>query len=258
MLLRIPKTQPRRIPVAKPGPTGRTKAPTSRPLYTSRTRKGPFLTPSSKADGLQACESSLESLFVAAATFDDRVVTIRTQPCVVDVETALVAPTRDELCGLLAQHGHPPLPRCWFVDAELTLNAMPTRAFVEVKPQAQIAAYEERLRQRAAACDRLGVRFLLVTDADLAKPLAENLVVLRRYARHPVSPALAARLTRLASHGPLSIAELMAATDSSPADVYALIARGEFRVDLHIERLGQATTVWLAGASQSEILPFSL
>lgn len=157
----------RRIPVTSESRPKGAKLSSSRPIYTSRTNRGPFLPPSEKSGGLAPCDSSLESVLVAAANLDRRVKHIRTQPLVMDVRTGLCAPTREELADILKQHGYDPRQAVlWFVDALVELFDRVEPTLIEAKPghKARRAKTAAKLEARRAACERAGYRYATVTD----------------------------------------------------------------------------------------------
>lgn len=234
----------RRLAIAKPGSVGGFIEGTSRPLYTSRTRRGPLLAPSEKADGLLPCESVLESTFVAATRFDTRVERVYPQPLVMDVVTGITAPNREQLMERLATEGYTPSEATlWFVDFELVIAGRIRPVYVEVKPEKRAGAVAARLEARAQACERIGVDFMLVLDSDFAEPLGDNLRILQRYAGMSVSEPTKARVLEVARQGAIRMEDLAKACAAGLAELYGLVSAGHLDLDLRAELLSPRAVV---------------
>jgi len=234
------KATSRRIAVTRPGITTGFVERTARALFTSRTRRGPLLVPSEKADGLLGCESALEGLFACAARFDARVKRIHAQPCVMDVVTGLTAPDRDQLAQRLSLAGYSMHDATlWFVDFELELHDNIRPVYVEVKPARRAAEVADKLVDRKAACERIGVEFLLVLDTDIAEPLATNLRIMQRYAGVEVRDQVRAAALAALDGGSMSLYALATVTGLGLAHLYQLVASGELDCDLRKELLGR-------------------
>ena len=245
----------RRIPVAKPGATGGFVERTSRALYTSRTRRGPLLAPSEKADRLLPCESVLEGTFVAATRFDTRVERIYPQPHVMDVVTGITAPDRDQLMKRLASQGYAPADATlWFVDFELAIVGRIRPVYVEVKPEKRAGNVAARLEARAEACERIGVDFMLVLDKDFAEPLVDNLHILQRYAGMPLSEPTRTRVLEAVRRGPMPMEDLAIAAGAGLAEVYGLVSTGDLGLDLREELLSPRSTVHASNPGYRAIL----
>ncbi len=245
----------RRLPLAKPGDDTGFVQSTSRPLYTSRTRRGPLLAPSEKCDGLLPCESVLESTFVAATRFDTRVAQAYPQPLVMDVVTGVTAPDRDRLMERLAAKGYSPSDAVlWFVDFELELVGSLRPIYVEVKPAKRAGDIASRLEARAQACERIGVGFMLVLDDDFQEPLASNLRILQRYAGMPVPEATKARVLHSVQHQSMRLFELAQATGAGLAELYGLVSTGHLGLDLRTELLSPKAAVQAADPAHRFIL----
>lgn len=251
----------RRIPITGTGKPKGAKPSTSRPLYTSRTYKGPFLPPSEKSGGLAPCESSLESLLVAAANLDTRVKHIRTQPFVMDVGTGLCAPTRADLADKLKQHGFDPAGAVhWFVDALVERFDRIERTLIEAKPghKARQAKTAEKLQNRSAACRRAGYGYATVTDEFFEVAFKSNVRILRRYQDHIVNDTTKAALVQVAREAGergLTIGQLATKVLTSVADVYSLIADGTLRAFLRQEVLDTQARVTTAEGAPLHFLP---
>lgn len=245
----------RRIPVAKPGAAGGFVESTSRALYTSRTRRGPLLAPSEKADRLLPCESVLEGTFVAATRFDTRVERVYPQPLVMDVVTGIRAPDRDQLIEKLASEGYAPADATlWFVDFELAIVGRIRPVYVEVKPEKRAGDVAARLEARADACERIGVDFMLVLDKDFAEPLVDNLHILQRYAGMRLSDSTRARVVEAVREGSMQLKELVGASGVGLAEVYGLISTGDLDVDLRAELISPRATVYASSPGYRAIL----
>ena len=246
----------RRIPVASKKERPGVVASTSRNLYASRTRRGPMLVPCEKAAGLQACESVLESLIVAATRFDDRVEHVIAQPRVMDVRTGITGKTEELLKSNLLAEGYAwEDAKLWFVDLELHLVGGLSPVFVEVKPASRAAAIETELEARRAACERVGAGFLLVRDEDFPEVLVHNLHILRRYAGTKVSQETTSRIQQALSAASYTVAELAQLVGAGLAEVYGLIANGVLVADLFQQRLNRQASVHPSAGEPRKILP---
>jgi len=233
-----------RLPVAKPGAAGGFVESTSRALYTSRTRRGPLLAPSEKADRLLPCESVLEGTFVAATRFDTRVERIHPQPLVMDVVTGITAPDRNQLMERLASQGYAAADATlWFVDFELAIVGRIRPVYVEVKPEMRAGKVAARLEARAKACTRIGVDFMLVLDSDFARPLVDNLHILQRYAGMPLCESTKTRVLESVQRGPMRLEDLVTVSGAGLAEVYGLVSTGHLGLDLRAEVLSPRATV---------------
>ena len=250
--------KPRRIPVTKPNARPGFVERTSRPLYTSRKRRGPLLAPSEKSEGLLGCESVLESKFVAATRFDDRVERAYAQSRVMDVVSGLTAPDHEKLMERLASEGYAASEaKLWYIDFELILVGTFRPVYVEVKPESRAAAVEADLEARRAACERIGVGFLLVLDKHFPETLAHNLHILQRYVGTPVSEETKSRILQALSGGAHTIAELTQLADAGLAEVYGLVANGMLAMDLFEDRLDRQARVRPSAGEPRKILPLA-
>lgn len=246
----------RRVPVTKSNARPGFIERTSRPLYTSRKRRGPLLAPSEKSTGMLGCESDLEGKFVAATRFDDRIERAFAQPVVMDVVSGLTAPDRKMLMKRLISQGYAPSEaKLWYVDSELTLVGTIQPVYVEVKPESRAAAVEADLEARRAACERIGVGFLLVLDRHFPETLAHNLRILHRYAGTRVPDETTQRILQALSDGTRTIAELTQLADAGLAEVYGLVADGRLAMDLFHERLDRQARVRPSTGKPRKILP---
>ena len=233
-----------RLAVSGPEPKGGFIAPTSRPLYTSRTRRGPLLAPSEKSGGHLCCESLLEGTFVAATRFDTRVRQALAQPLVMDVVSGITAATGDLLRKRLVSQGYAPSDAVlWFVDFELEIVGSLRPIYVEVKPAQRAGDVAQRLEARAQACERIGVGFMLVLDSDFQAPLSENLHILKRYAGTPLPESLNAKVRQAMQHGPMRLCDLAAATGAGLAELYGLVSAGHLGWNMRGEPLCPRATV---------------
>lgn len=245
----------RRLPLAKPGDNTGFVQSTSRPLYTSRTRRGPLLAPSEKCEGLLPCESILESTFVAATRFDTRVAQVYPQPLVMDVVSGITAPDRQHLMERLAAEGYAPSDAVlWFVDFELAIVGSIRPIYVEVKPAKRAGDVASRLEARAQACERIGVGFMLVLDKDFPEPLADNLRILQRYAGMPVPEVTKGRVLHVVREQPIRLSELAAAGGAGLAELYGLVSSGDLGLDLRAELLSPSATVHASNPAHRFIL----
>ncbi len=250
------QTRSRRIPVAPKKERPGAVASASRNLFASRTRRGPILVPCEKAMGLQGCESALESLVVAAARFDDRVERVVAQPRVMDVRTGITGRTTEVLKANLLAEGYAwKDAKLWYVDLELHLVEDFRPVLVEVKPEARAAAMAAELAARRAACERVGLAFMLVRDEDFPEPLAHNVHILRRYAGTPVSDETTGRILQALSTGAHTAVDLARFASAGLAEVYGLVARGVLVTDLVQERLGPQATLSRSAGEPRKILP---
>lgn len=251
----------RRIPITSMGKSTGAKPSTARPLYTSRAYKGPFLPPSEKSGGLAPCESSLESLLVAAANLDTRVKHIRTQPFVMDVGTGLCAPTRVDLADKLKEHGFDPADAVlWFVDALIERFDRIEPTLIEAKPghKARQAKTAEKLQDRSEACRRAGYGYATVTDEFFEAVFKRNVRILRRYQDHFVDDTTRAALVqaaRQAGERRLTIGQLATVVLGSVSDVYSVIADGTLRAFLRQEVLDSLALVTTGEGPPLPFLP---
>lgn len=244
-----------RIPVTKPGEKPGFIEPTSRRLYTSRTRRGPLLAPSEKSEGMLGCESALEGLFVAATRFDPRVQRTLPQPLVMDVVTGITAPDREQLMKRLRAEGYAPSDaKLWFVDFELVIVGRLKRVYVEVKPAERADKVGESMEERRRTCERIGVDFMLACDTDFPEPLRTNIRIMQRYAGMPISPDTKARALGSLRGGPRTLSDLAAATASGLAELYGLVSNGDLGMDLRAERLSPRSSVHASSPSLRVLL----
>ena len=212
---------------------------------------------SPKAKGRLGCESALESLFVAAASFDDRVLAITAQPVVIELRSGLSAQNLAQMTKVLADQGiarsH---ARLWFVDFEVRTTPSHERVLVEVKPDRRAGRLVELMEERRAACARLGARFLLVKDTDFPEPLASNLRILQRYADHPVSADITALVQAAAAQKITRFDTLAEGAGCGFEALYALVATGMLDADLRVQPLNPRAMLRAPSGERRAWLPF--
>lgn len=244
-----------RRPITKPSTYSGFVERTSRPLYTSRIRRGPLLAPNEKAGGLLGCESALEGTFAAATRFDTRIKRIYAQPVVMDVRTGMTAPNRDELKARLLEEGYSPSDAVlWFVDFELEVVGRLRRVFVEVKPERRAQSVALQMEERREACERIGVDFMLVLDTDFPEPLRTNLRILGRYAGMPVLKETLSRILEALQGDEQRLESLVERSGNGLAELYGLISSGHLDLDLHTQLISPRASVRPSVDAQRHLL----
>lgn len=230
---------------------------TSRSLYASRSQRGPLTVSSPKAKGRLGCESALESLFVVAARFDDRIQSITAQPVVIELRSGLSAPNQDQMAKILAEHGIARSDaKLWFVDFEVRTTPAHERVLVEVKPDRRAGRLVELMEERRAACARLGARFLLAKDTDFPEPLGSNLRILQRYADYPISAEITAHVQAVAAQEITRFDALAEAAGCGFEALYALVATGMLDADLRVQPLNPRAMLCAPSGERRALLPF--
>jgi hypothetical protein len=173
-----------------------------------------------------------------------------------DVMTGATAPNQAALSALLGPT-QAAAAKKWFVDFELILAGDQRRIWVESKPSEQVKELlEDSLRARLRACERIGVGFLLVTDAHFPAPLAANLRVLSRYRRVPTERAISEAVQgALAQQQECSADELARHCGATLAQIYGLLAHGCIDGQLSRQQVSADMRVRRADAGVLHVLP---
>lgn len=222
--------------------------PTARRVHKRGMKKRAGKMSGAKFPGVIQLESQMEASLVRCMQVDPRVVSLKPQPCTIDMGTGRAFANKE--AALEAYEGRRYRPKLYTPDLEVKL--VDGRVFyLDAKHSAHIDKKPEYMDYPSLLAE-VGVSLVIVTEALLQGPIDRNAWLLLHGQTEETAPQLASRMVNLKQQR-VTFKELRENTGISQAKILRLILDGYLVFDFSREALGPSTYLTTANRDRRHL-----